>query len=199
MTRANGAKLWLDMDSTAATVGEAGHRGRTAHHQRGQRELFGTQTQQEMKATSGATVAYDLATGAVRWTNESTRTHRLPVASVPESERGALRRAVGGLRRRPVGACSRSKTGSQSGTRRCRTCWMIATYTVASDVPPVMVGDTAYVVGSTQMLRRRQSVQVQSPERGRPRDGQSALDGADRRGHLSERRSFGWADLRAHA
>ncbi len=148
---ANGAKLWLDMDSTAATVGEPAIVDGLLIINEAKEELFGTQTQQEMKATSGATVAYDLATGAVRWSNESTRTHRLPVASVPEWSAALY-----------VGPREDSNGGQLAllSLENGQPIWNEALPHVLddrniyspSDVPPIVVGDTAYVVGSTQML-----------------------------------------------
>ena len=39
-----------------------------------------------LQVNGGASVAYDLATGAVRWTNKDVRSHSLPVTSFPGSK-----------------------------------------------------------------------------------------------------------------
>jgi outer membrane protein assembly factor BamB len=96
----------------------------------------------------GATSAYDLVSGELKWANESTRTSRVRVSSVPDSN--AILYA---------GAWVGSDGGQLAllSLENGQPLWKVAMPQVPGDkntyspsaVAPVIVGDTAYVTGST--------------------------------------------------
>ena len=145
----DGSRLWLDSDPNGGTVGEPVIVGDLLIINEA-KELWSGPPDGKLVLDGGATTAYDLATGAVRWSNDAARSHRLPVASVAESSAvlyaGPWQDSDGG---------QLALLSLENGQPR----WNVPQPQVPgdtnvyapSDVPPVIIGDTAYAVGSTGM------------------------------------------------
>jgi outer membrane protein assembly factor BamB len=144
----DGSRLWLDVDPNGGTVGEPVIVGDLLIIN-DVKELWSGPPNGRIEVTGGATTAYDLATGAVRWSNHSARSHRLPVSSAAESNAALY-----------AGPWKDSDGGQLAllSLENGQPLWNVPLPQVPgdtnvyapSDVPPVVVGDTAYVVGSTQ-------------------------------------------------
>jgi hypothetical protein len=145
----DGSRLWLDSDSSGGTVGEPVIAGDLLIVNDA-RETWSGPPNEGIEVTGGATTAYDLATGAVRWSNDAARSHRLPVALAAGSNAVLY---AGPWQDSDGGQLALLSLGNGQPH------WNVAMPQVPgdkivyapSDVPPVVVGDSAYVVGSTEM------------------------------------------------
>ena len=146
---ADGSKLWMDSDPNGGTVGEPVIVGDQLIINDA-KEIWSGPPNEGIQVTGGATVAYDLETGAVRWSNDAARSHRLPASSVAESNAALY-----------TGPWKDSDGGEMAllSLKNGQPLWKLPLPKVPgdtnvyapSDVPPVVVGDTAYIVGSTEM------------------------------------------------